>query len=394
MQFLEAYKIPTVKTLFAKTPEEAEAAASQVGYPVVMKAVSPQITHKSRAEGVILNVWSSTEVKTFFEELAERVKSYSPEAEFQGVVIQPMIQKRSYELLIGAKKDSQFGSVIAFGMGGIAAEVARDISIGFPPLNLVLARRLMEKTAIYARLSSEFQPNAKILEEILVKFSQLVVDFPEIKEIDINPLIFDGKNAVAVDARIIVDVERIKQNVQSHEHLVIAPYPRKYVTDCQLKNGVCITLRPIKPEDEILLAELFKSLSEETMRLRFFQVIKEMPHETLTRYCNLDYDREIAIVAETREGEKRQIIGVVRAISEPGRNCGEFAVVVSDQWQGLGLGSKLVDYVIEICKEMGLRTVYGVVSANNSRMIHICTKKGFRLEHYGEDLIKATLDLA
>ncbi|MEM2105039.1 MAG: bifunctional acetate--CoA ligase family protein/GNAT family N-acetyltransferase [Candidatus Bathyarchaeia archaeon] len=393
LQFLEAYKIPTVKTLFAKNSQEAEAAASQVGYPVVMKAVSPQITHKSRAEGVILNVWSPTEVKTFFDELAERVKNYSPEAEFQGVVIQPMIQKRGYELLVGAKKDSQFGSVIAFGMGGVAAEVAKDISIGFPPLNLVLARRLMEKTAIYSRLSSEFQSDAKILEEILVKFSQLVIDFPEIREIDINPLIFDGKSAVAVDARIVIDAERIKQNVQLHEHLVIAPYPRKYVTDCQLKNGVCITLRPIKPEDEILLAELFKSLSEETMRLRFFQVIKEMPHETLTRYCNLDYDREIAIVAEVR-GEKRQIIGVVRAISEPGRNCGEFAVVVGDQWQGLGLGSKLVDYIIEVCKEMGLKTLYGIVSANNSKMIHICTKRGFKLESYGEDLIKAALDLA
>ncbi|MEM3596833.1 MAG: bifunctional acetate--CoA ligase family protein/GNAT family N-acetyltransferase [Candidatus Bathyarchaeia archaeon] len=392
LQFLEAYKIPTVKTLFAKTSEEAEVAASQVGYPVVMKAVSPQITHKSRAEGVILNVWSPAEVKTFFNELIERVKKYSPGAQFQGVVIQPMIQKRGYELLIGVKRDSQFGSVIAFGMGGIAAEVAKDISIGFPPLNVVLARRLMERTAVYSRLTSEFQSGAKVLEEILVKFSQLVIDFPEIKEIDVNPLIFDGSNAVAVDARIVIDSERITRGIQAHEHLVIAPYPRKYIIECKLKNGVCVVLRPIKPEDEVLLAELFKSLSEETMRLRFFQVIKEMPHETLTRYCNLDYDREIAIVAEV-QGEKRQIIGVVRAISEPGRSCGEFAVIVGDQWQGLGLGSKLVDYIIEICKEMGLRTMYGIVSTNNSRMIHICTKRGFHMEPYGEDLVKATLNL-
>ncbi|MEM3578222.1 MAG: bifunctional acetate--CoA ligase family protein/GNAT family N-acetyltransferase [Candidatus Bathyarchaeia archaeon] len=379
LQFLEAYKIPTIKTLFAKSSEEAEAAASQVGYPVVMKAVSPQITHKSKAEGIILNIWSPTEVKTFFNELAERVKNYSPGAEFQGVVIQPMIQKGGYELLIGAKKDSQFGSVIAFGMGGVATEVARDISIGFPPLNLVLARRLMEGTKIYSRLSSESKSGAKVLEEILVKFSQLVIDFPEIKEIDVNPLIFDGNNAVAVDARIVIDIERITKDVQSHEHLVIAPYPRKYVTNWQLKNGVCVTLRPIRPEDEMLLAELFKSLSEETMRLRFFRVIRDMPHETLTRYCNLDYDREMAIVAEIQR-DRKQIIGVARIVSEPGRNCGEFAVVVGDQWQGLGLGSKLVDHIIEVSKEMRMKKIYGFVFSDNVRMINLCTKKGFKIE--------------
>lgn len=391
LQFLEAYKIPTVKTLFAKTSEEAEVAASQVGYPVVMKAVSPQITHKSRAEGVILNVWSPTEVKTFFDELTERVKNYSPEAEFQGVIIQPMIQKRGYELLIGAKKDSQFGSVVVFGMGGVAAEVARDVSIGFPPLNLVLARRLMERTAIYSRLSNEFPCGAKVLEEILVKFSQLVIDFPEIKEIDINPLIFDGGSAVAVDARIVIDAEKVAQNIQSHEHLVIAPYPRKYVTNWQLKNGVCVTLRPIRPEDETLLAEFFKSLSEETMRLRFFQVIRELPHGTLTRYCNLDYDREMAIVAEVH-GDRRQIIGVARVISEPGRNFGEFAVVVGDQWQGLGLGSKLVDYIINISKEMKLKTIYGFVVSDNVKMIHLCTKKGFKIEPVDGETSRAVME--
>ncbi|MGB9740190.1 MAG: GNAT family N-acetyltransferase [Candidatus Bathyarchaeales archaeon] len=379
LRFLDAYKIPVIKTLFAKSQEEAESFASQIGYPVVMKAVSPQITHKSRAEGVILNVWSPTEVKVFFNELVEKVKNYNPEAEFQGVVIQPMVQRKGYELLVGSKKDYQFGSVIVFGMGGITAEVAKDVSIGFPPLNLVLARRLMEKTAIYQRLSSEFPSGTKVLEEILVKFSQLVVDFPEIKELDVNPLIFDGNNAVAVDARIVIDAERILQNVQPHEHLVVAPYPKKYVASCQLKNGTCVTLRPIKPEDEALLAELFKSLSEETMRLRFFQIIREMPHETLTRYCNLDYDREMAIVAE-KQGDRRQIIGVARVISEPGRSCGEFAVVVGDKWQGLGLGSKLVDYIIKIGREMKLKTIYGFVISDNVKMIHLCMRKGFKIE--------------
>lgn len=392
LQFLDAYNIPTIKTLFAKNVEEAESMASQIGYPIVMKAVSPQITHKSKAEGVILNVWSNAEVKKFFDELAEKVKNYSPGAEFQGVVIQPMIQKKGYELLVGSKKDSLFGSVIAFGMGGIAAEVVKDVSIGFPPLNQVLAKRLIEKTAIYERLSSEFPDCTRVLEEILVKFSQLVVDFPEIKEIDVNPLIFDGKNVVAVDARIVIDPEKILQDVQPHEHLVIAPYPKKYVTQWELKNGTRLNLRPIKPEDEILLAKLFKSLSEETMRLRFFQIIKEIPHETLTRYCNLDYDREVAIVAEI-PWEERQIIGVARTISEPGRNRGEFAVVVGDKWQNLGLGSKLVDCIIDIGKEMSLKTLYAYVLADNARMLHICAKKGFKSERIDEETIKVTLDL-
>ncbi|MEM3641314.1 MAG: acetate--CoA ligase family protein, partial [Candidatus Bathyarchaeia archaeon] len=184
--FLEAYGIPTIKTLVAKNADEAATAASELGYPVVMKALSPQITHKSRAAGVILNVWSPAEVRIFFNELADRIKDYSPEAEFQGVIIQPMIRKKVYELLIGSKKDPQFGSVIVFGTGGVATELLHDVSVGLPPLNQVLARRLIEQTKIHKLLeSSKYSINVKLLEEILVKFSQLVVDFPEIKEIEI-----------------------------------------------------------------------------------------------------------------------------------------------------------------------------------------------------------------
>ena len=393
LQFLEAYKIPTIKTLIAKTSDEAEAMASELGYPVVMKALSPQITHKSKAEGVILNVWSPAEVRTFFNELAERVRSYSPEAEFQGVVIQRMIQKRGCELLIGSKKDPQFGSVIIFGMGGVTTELVKDTRIGFPPLDQILARRLVEQTAIYKHLeSSRYSLNLKLLEEILVKFSQLVIDFPEIEEMDINPLIVDGSSAAAVDARIVIDKEKISQKPHSHEHLVIAPYPTKYVAQWKLKNGTAVSLRPIKPEDETLLNDLFMSLSEETMRFRFFQLIKDMSHETLTRYCNLDYDREIAIVAEIQE-DKRKIIGVARVILEPGGKRGEFAVVVGDGWQGLGLGGKLIDYIVEIGKDMDLKTIYGYVISNNLKMINLCTKKGFKMEPVDEDLAKASLDL-
>jgi acetyltransferase len=359
-----------------------------------MKALSPKLTHKSEVGGVILNVWSSSEVKTLFDELAQRIKNRSPDEGFEGVAVQPMIRKRGYELLIGSNKDPQFGSVILFGKGGVDTEVCRDTNTGFPPLNQVLAKRLMERTGIYKHWqSTEYAFNVKLLEEILIKFSQLVVDYPEIKAIDINPLIFDGDSAVAVDARIAIDKDRILQNVQPHEHLVVAPYPTRYVTRWELKDGTSTVLRPIKPEDEAVLDEFFKSLSEETMRFRFFQIIRDVPHETLTRYCNLDYDREVAIVAEIQK-EKRKIIGAGRIILKPGEKCGEFAVVVGDQWQGLGLGSKLIDCIIDISKDMGLKTIMGYVVSNNSKMINMCTKKGFKFEPFDEELMEATLDLS
>jgi acetyltransferase len=304
-----------------------------------------------------------------------------------------MIRKGGCELLLGSKKDSQFGSVIVVGMGGVATELFKDVSVGFPPLNQVLARRLLERTAIYKRVTSSGTPlNIKVLEEILVKFSQLVVDFPEIEEIDVNPLIVDENNAVAVDARIVIDSDRILREVQPHEHLVIAPYPKKYVTQWKLKDGTTVVLRPIKPEDEVLFSQLFKSFSEETMRFRFFQIIKDVTHEMLTRYCNIDYDREMAIVAEIQE-DKRRIIGAARLIVEPGRNCGEFAIVVGDQWQGQGLGSKLLDDIIEIGKDMKLETIYGFVIPDNVKMIHLCRKKGFKMEPAEEGITKAVLKL-
>jgi acetyltransferase len=395
LQFLEAYKIRTVKTLIARTPEEAGSLASELGYPVVMKALSPQVTHKSKIEGVILNVWSPSETAAFFGELANRVKNYSSKAEFQGVVIQPMIRKKGHELLIGSKKDPQFGSVIIFGMGGTAAELFKDVNVGFPPLNQVLARRLVENTLIYKHASSSGLPlNVKFLEEILVKFSQLVIDFPEIKEIDINPLIIDESSAVAVDARIVIDADRIMREVaEHHNHLVIAPYPKNYVATRKLKNGTRVLFRPITPEDEGRFNELFKSLSEETMRFRFFEIIKEMSHETLTRYCNLDYDREIAIVAELPDAD-RKIIGVVRLIVEPDGKSGEFAVLVGDPWQGIGLGSKLIDCIAGIAKDMRLEKICGYVIANNYKMMQICDKKGFKMETLDEDTVKLTLSLS
>ncbi len=394
LRFLEAYRIPTLRTVVARTSEEAEVFASELGFPVVMKALSPQIIHKSRAEAVILNVWSSEEVQTFFQELRGRVKQYDPSAEFEGVIIQPMVRKMGHELLIGSKKDQQFGSVILFGTGGVNTEVFKDFSVGFPPLNQVLSRRLMERTAIYEHMTAnESLHNVKLLEEVLVRFSQLVIDFPEIKEMDINPVVLYDDNAVAVDARITVDLELIKRRARPHEHLVIAPYPKRYVREWKLKDGSSVVLRPVKPEDEALLSELFSSLSEETKRFRFFNIFSDMSHESLIRHCNLDYDREIGIVAEMQQDGKK-LIGAVGLVSDFTRRCGEFAVVVGDQWQGKGLGSKLIDYVVEIGKDMGLETVVGYVISRNTKMIDLCVNKGFVMEQHDEETMRATLKIS
>ena len=395
-QFLDAYGIPALTSPVATTPEGAIELSSKIGYPVVMKALSPQITHKTQVDGVVLDIRTEEEAGRFFRKLKRRVESIKPRASFDGVIVQPMVKKKGYEILIGSKKDKQFGSVILFGMGGVTAELLKDISIGFPPLNQVLATRLMEKTDIYSLFSgsNSHRVNLKELEEILVKFSQLIIDFPEIKEMDINPLIVDEKNAVAVDARIVIDSDSISTSAHPHEHLVISPYPRKYVTEWTMRNGIPLVLRPIKPEDENRLDELFKSFSEKTMRFRFFQIIREMSHETLTRYCNIDYNREIAIVGEAEiKGEKR-ILGVARLIVQPGRKHGEFAVAVGDRWQGFGLGSTLVDRVIEIGRDIGLESIYGDILSENRRMFQLCEKKGFQMNPVDEETMKATLTLS
>jgi acetyltransferase len=227
----------------------------------------------------------------------------------------------------------------------------------------------------------------------LFKFSQLVTDFPEIKEIDINPLIINKSDTVAVDARIILDWDRIMREVaEHHDDLVIASYPKKYVATRKLKNGSQVLLRPIRPEDEVRYNELFKSLSKESMRFRFFQILKELSHETLARYCNLDYDREIAIVAELPDSKK--IAGVVRLIVEPDGKSGEFAVLVGDQWQGLGLGSKLMDSLIEVAKDMRMEKIYGFVIADNYKMLDMCKKKGFTIETLDEETALASITLS
>jgi acetyltransferase len=388
LRFLDSYNITTVKTEIISSSEEAKMLSKKIDYPVVMKVLSPQITHKFKNGCVVLNVCSPSEFRRSFEFLSDALAKIKPKAEFQGIAVQPMIQKNGYELLIGSKKDPQFGSVILFGTGGTNTELFKDIAIGFPPLNQVLARRLMENTKIFKYATSSDLPlNIKLIEKILVRFSQIVIDFPEIKEIDINPLIVDHEEAIAVDAKIVVDLEQKIKETDYCDHLVIAPYPRKYISEWKTADGEVVLLRPIKPEDETLFNKLFTSLSAQTKRFRFFEIIKELSHEKLVRFCNLDNDREIAIVAELQEKTKK-IIGVARLIISIGGNKGEFAVLVNDEWQGKGLGSTLVDIIINIAGDMGVNYIYSDVLLNNKKMLRLAEKKGFKKEEIDYDTIK------
>jgi acetyltransferase len=395
--FLEYYNFPVVKTKTARTPDEAANMAQQIGYPVAIKILSPQIVHKTDAGGVALDIHSETELREAYDRIVQRVKDYNAEAEIQGVTVQEMIKKRGYEVIIGSKTDSIFGPIILFGMGGVGVELFKDFAVGLPPLNQTLVRRIMEETKVYQLLKGyrNVPPaNLKLLDEIMVLFSQMLVDFPQLKEVDINPLFINEKEAYAFDARIVIDRKKVFEKLEPHEHLVITPYPKKYETMWRLRDGRTVLLRPIKPEDEPLWLEMFQNFSEESIRYRFFQIIKDTPHETRVRYCNIDYDREIAIVPELTEDGKRKILGVVRVGIEPDGKAGEIAFIVADPWQGLGLGTKLVDYAIEICKDMKLETLYAIMLADNYRAINLMKKMGFTTTSMEDGTVKGTLDLS
>jgi acetyltransferase len=394
--FLEYYNFPVVKTKTAQTENEAVLLASQLGYPVVMKILSPQITHKSDVGGVVLDITNEAEAREAFKRITQKAKEHDPDAEILGVTVQPMIKRQGYEVIIGAKADPLFGPVILFGMGGVGVGLFKDFAIGIPPLNQTLVRRMMEETKMYQLLKGYRNfpaANIKLLEEIMVRFSQMLVDFPQLKEVDINPLFINEKEAFAFDARIVIDPSKVFTKFEPHQHLIITPYPTKYETMWRLRDGRTVILRPIKPEDEPLWLEMFQNFSEESIRYRFFQVLKDTPHETRVRYCNIDYDREIAIVAELTEEGRKRILGVARVSIEPNGRTGEIAFIVADPWQGLGLGTKLVDYVLEICADMKLETIYAIMLADNYRAMGLMKKMGFTIKYMDDGTVKGTLSI-
>jgi len=394
--FLDAYKILTLKSWIALDAEQAKHVASEIGFPVRMQSLYSHLPMKSIKESFCCDISSLPDVETAYNTIVEKMRNSVGSAEFQGILLQPIPRTEGVKLFAGSRKDPKFGSIILFGVSGFEKTHAKAVSIGFPPLNQVLARQIVDNLDLARCANTRPKDRNTIkgtLEETLVKLSQVVMDFPELGEIYIDPLILDDNCVYAANACITIDRYRVMREASDHhEHLVIAPYPRKYITIRTLKNGLQVKLRPIKPEDENRFNELFRSLSEESVRLRFFETIKELSHDTLTRYCNLDYDREIAIVAELQDDKK--IIGVVRILPDPARKTGEFAIMVGDEWQGLGLGSKLMDTISDVAKDLKLQRIHSYVSRANIKMIRLCTRKGLETEPMDEYIINMSKKLS
>jgi acetyltransferase len=364
-------------------------------FPVVIKIVSPDITHKTDVGGVTVGIRSKEQLKQAYQHMMTTVKARAPKAMIEGISVQRMIEDIDYEVILGSKKDKDFGSVILFGMGGLTAELIKDFSIGFPPLNRTLAKRLMEETRAYKLIQGwrgKTPVNLDKLETILVLFSYLVAGFPEIAEIDINPLAISRGEICAIDARIILDKD-YTESASFYPHLVITPYPIRFVTSSKLSDGTEVVLRPIMPEDEPLEREFLATLSEESRRTRFFSAFKNISHEWLVMFCNIDYDRHIAMVAEVKENGERKIIGVVRLILNPDFNSGEVAALVHDRFQRKGVGQKLMEAVIKIARWKGLHEIYGEVLTDNQKMLGLCRKLGYKTEWLPGGITRISLSL-
>jgi acetyltransferase len=384
-EILAAYGIPTVETWVAASEAEAVGAAEKIGYPVVVKLYSEIITHKTEVGGVQLNLRNAAAVRRAWRAIEKGAVKHGGAKAFLGVTVQPMISQEGYELIIGSSIDPQFGPVLLFGSGGQLVEVYRDRALALPPLTGTLARRLIEQTRIFHALKGvrgRAPVDLAALELLLVRFSQLVLDQPLIAEIDINPLLASPERLIALDARIVLHPRSLAE--KDLPRPAIRPYPIQYVGSWKLKNGTPVIIRPIRPEDEPLMVKFHQSLSEESVYYRYFSLLQldqRIAHERLTRICFNDYDREIALVAEQRDPKSGElnILGVGRLSKARGLNEAEFALLISDRWQKMGLGTELLKRLVEVGRSEKLDRITAVILQENHGMVHVSKKAGFKL---------------
>jgi acetyltransferase len=383
-QLLAAYGIPTVRTELAKTPEAAAAKAAEMGYPVVLKLHSETITHKTDVGGVKLNLRNAGDVAAAFSEIQKSVSEKVGAEHFLGVTVQPFAKLDGYELILGSSIDAQLGPVLLFGTGGQLVEVWKDRALALPPLTATLARHQMEKTKIFKALKGvrgRKSVDLDALDALVVRFSELVVEQRWIKEIDINPLLASPDGLIALDARVV-----LHEPGTTEEQLprpAIRPYPVQYVSSMKTRAGADVVIRPIRPEDEPLIVAFHDRLSERTVVQRYFTALDlnaRTAHERLTRICFIDYDRELALVAETTGGGARPVIGgVSRMIREDDGRSATLAVVVADDFQGQGLGEALVRRALEAARSEGIRNIQIHFLPENTRMRSLSKKLGFTL---------------
>ena len=380
---LEAYGFPVVLTEVAENEDQACRLSENIGFPVVLKLNDPDIVHKTDAGGVCLDLRSSAEVRSAYKQIIESGQRYKQNNRIEGVAIQPFFANPDYEILLGAKRDPDFGPVILFGMGGIFTEIMRDKALGLPPMNRLLARRLMQQTKTHMLLQGyRNRPPADLeqIEELIVRLSQFLVDFPEILELDMNPVLVKNGKLVVVDSRLLIS----KIDIVSPLHLVISPYPAENEYRMITEGDIAVFIRPIKPEDATLYLDFFRSLSPTSIYFRFFGVLKELPATMLSRFTQIDYDREIALVAIDEGSKGERILGVARIIGDPDGREGEFAVLVGDSWQGKGIGSSLLRKCLLIAEKRGFKRIYGTVLSENKNMLALGKKLGFAVNR-GED---------
>jgi len=395
---LETYGISATRPRPAGTADEAVACAEEIGYPVVLKILSPDITHKTDVGGVVLDLKNEAMVRAAFAQIVASAGEKEPEARIDGVTVQPMIRTTDgVEMILGVKKDPVFGTVMLVGSGGVTAELLGDSVLGFPPLNERLARGMLESLKMWPLLQGyRGRPGANVdrLVEVLMRLSYLAADYPEIDSLDVNPLLVTPDDVVALDARVVLDRDLLGREIKPYSHLALRPYPEEYVRETTMTDGRRVVLRPIKPEDEPLWFELLGSCSRESIYMRFQYFFQWESHEVASRYCYIDYEREIAIVPELNEGGKRRLLGVGRLIADPDHKTAEYAILVGDEWQNMGIGGILTDYCMEIAKEWGVRRIVATTTTDNYRMMAVFKKRGFELHIDGaENTVDVTKDL-
>jgi acetyltransferase len=391
-QVLAAYGIPVAQTFIATDSAAAVKAADQLGYPIVLKLYSETITHKTDVGGVQLNLGDAEAVERAFAAIQKSVTEKVGAQHFQGVTVQPMINlKDAYELILGASLDPQFGPVLLFGTGGQLVEVFKDRALALPPLNTTLARRMMEQTKIYKALKGvrgRRPVDMAALEVLMVRFGALVAEQRWIKEIDINPLLASPDGLIALDARVVVHGAEV--TMDQVPKCAIRPYPTKYVAPWTAKDGTAVNIRPIRPEDEPALVRFHETLSERSVYLRYFHLInleQRTTHERLTRICFIDYTREMALVVERTDPHtgQREILAVGRMMKLFGSNDAEVAVLVSDQWQGRGLGKEVLARLVTVGRDEKLAKLTADILPDNRDVMRLCEKLGFTLKHSAED---------
>lgn len=384
---LSCFQIPVAQTLIARDATEAMLMAQQIGFPIVMKINSQDISHKSDVGGVKVGLANAQAVRSAYSEMMKLIRKKMPGAKLDGVVIEPMIKRpHAREIMLGVTTDPVLGPVIAFGAGGVDVEAFQDRAIALPPMNRYLTRDLIKRTRA-SILLGEFRnrPAAAIeaVENILMRVSEMVCEMPCIQEMDINPLLVDAEGAFAADARVIIQLR--PPSADRYGHMAIHPYPVHFVSRWQTADGNDMEIRPIRPEDAELVQNFVRGLSAETKYFRYMETLKELTPQMLVRFTQIDYDREMALIAIVRGENGEEAQGVARYASLPdGESC-EFAVVVDDEARGMGIGHKLMNRLMEIARAKGLRDIEGDVLKANANMLHLARSLGFRVEVHPED---------